>query len=175
MYTVLCDMDLKKRCLKEKIKHIVSLQRFVHRYEQSTYTFSALQLPSSIKTALSQIHLALHTSQLSMTELLKKGDVMESLSAFRLTEKDNRIWNQSLLKLMPCAKFHHSLILTGVDCCNHISCVTLDQVWVGDEYDLILTNAIYRWPFASCEGFFYLCIWWRITHSERWGWTYLSR
>lgn len=91
MYTVLCDMDLKKRCLKEEIKHIVSLQRFVHRYEQSTYTFSALQLPSSIKTALSQIHLALHTSQLSMTESLKKGDVMESLSAFRLTEKDNRI------------------------------------------------------------------------------------
>lgn len=76
-----------------------------------------------------------------MTESLNKGDVMESLSAFRLTEKDNRIGNQSLLKLMPCAEFHHSLILTGVDCCNHISCVTLDQVWVGDEYDLILTNA----------------------------------
>ncbi|XP_065939277.1 uncharacterized protein [Magallana gigas] len=139
---VFCDFDFKHRCLKQKMetnRHIVSLQRYVHMYEQST--FSALQFLSSIKTALPQIHLTLHTSQLSMTESLNKEDVMESLSAIQITERGNRrVGNQCLLKLMSGAEFHQSLTLTGVDGCLHISCVTSDRVGVSDKYNLMLTD-----------------------------------
>ncbi|XP_052678994.1 uncharacterized protein LOC128159835 [Crassostrea angulata] len=140
---VLCDFNFKHRCLKQKMetnRYIVSLQRYVRMYEQST--FSALQFLSSIKTALPQIHLTLHTSQLSMTESLNKEDVMESLSAIQITERGNRrVGNQCLLKLTSGAEFHQSLTLTGVHGCYHISCVTSDRVWVSDwDSNLMLTD-----------------------------------
>ncbi|XP_065931205.1 uncharacterized protein [Magallana gigas] len=145
MKSVFCDFDFKHRCLKQMIemsRHIVSLQEYEHRYVQPAFTFSALQFLSSIKTALPQIHLTLHTSQLSMTESLNKEDVMESLSAIQITERGNRrVGNQCLLKLTSGAEFHQSLTLTGVDRCLHISCVSSDRVWVSDyEDNLILTD-----------------------------------
>eukprot|EP00105_Crassostrea_gigas_P034189 XP_019918337.1 PREDICTED: uncharacterized protein LOC105317290 [Crassostrea gigas] len=144
MYNVFCDFNFKHRCLKQKIemsRHINSLQRYIHRYEQPEFTFSPLQFLSSIKKALTEIHLMLHTSQLSMTESLKKEDVMESLSAIQIKERGTRrVENQCLLKLMSSAEFHQSLTVTGVDCSYHISCVTSDRVWVSDRNNLILTN-----------------------------------
>ena len=142
---VLCYFDFKHRCKKQKIKmirHIVRLRRYEHRYVQPAFTFSALQFLSFTKTALPQIHLTLHTSQLSMTESLNKEDVMESLSAIQITERGNRrVGNQCLLKLTSGAEFHQSLTVTGVDCCYHISCVTSDRVWVSDDRNnLMLTD-----------------------------------
>ncbi|XP_065932393.1 uncharacterized protein [Magallana gigas] len=142
---VLCYFDFKHRCKKQKIKmirHIVRLRRYEHRYVQPAFTFSALQFLSFTKTALPQIHLTLHTSQLSMTESLNKEDVMESLSAIQITERGNRrVGNQCLLKLTSGAELHQSLTLTGVDRCLHISCVTSDRVWVSDPtYIIILTD-----------------------------------
>ncbi|XP_065929574.1 uncharacterized protein [Magallana gigas] len=144
MCNVFCDFDFKHRCLKQKkemIIHIVSLQRYVHIYEQRR-VIRPLQFLSSIKTALPQIHPTLHTSQLSMTESLNKEDVMESLSAIQITERGNRrVGNQCLLKLTSGAELHQSLTLTGVDCCLHISCVTSDRVWVSDgRNNLMLTD-----------------------------------
>ncbi|XP_052692488.1 uncharacterized protein LOC128170749 [Crassostrea angulata] len=150
---VLCDFDFKHRCKKKKIemiRHIVRLRRYEHRYVQPAFTFSALQflsftktaLRKDIKTALPQIHLTLHTSQLSMTESLNKEDVMESLSAIQITERGNRrVGNQCLLKLTSGAELHQSLTVTGVGCCFHISCVTSDRVWVSDgRNNLMLTD-----------------------------------
>ncbi|XP_052693196.1 uncharacterized protein LOC128171447 [Crassostrea angulata] len=139
---VLC--YFKHRCKKQKIKmirHIVRLRRYEHRYVQPAFTFSALQFLSFTKTALPQIHLTLHTSQLSMTESLNKEDVMESLSAIQITERGNRrVGNQCLLKLTSGAEFHQSLTVTGVYCCDHISCVTSDRVWVSGINNLMLTD-----------------------------------
>nr|XP_034309439.1 uncharacterized protein LOC117683733 [Crassostrea gigas] len=144
MCNVFCDFDFKHRCLKQKkemIIHIVSLQRYVHIYEQRR-VIRPLQFLSSIKTALPQIHPTLHTSQLSMTESLNKEDVMESLSAIQITERGNRrVGNQCMLKLTSGPEFHQSLTMTGVDGCFHISCVTSDRVWVRDDKNnLILTD-----------------------------------
>ncbi|XP_065929796.1 uncharacterized protein [Magallana gigas] len=146
MYNVFCDFDFKHRCLKQMIKmsrHIVSLQEYEHRYVQPAFTFSALQFLSSIKTTLPQIHLTLHTSQLSMTESLNKEDVMESLSAIQIKERGNRcVGNQCLLKLTSGAELHQSLTVKGFYHCYHISCVTSDRVWVSDDQrNLILTDA----------------------------------
>ncbi|XP_052693651.1 uncharacterized protein LOC128171918 isoform X1 [Crassostrea angulata] len=141
---VLCYFDFKHRCEKQKIemiRHIGRLRRYEHRYVQPAFTFSALQFLSFTKTALPQIHLTLHTSQLSMTESLNKEDVMESLSAIQITERGNRrVGNQCRLKLTSGAELHHSLTLTGVDRCFHISCVTSDRVWVNDWNNLMLTD-----------------------------------
>uniref|UniRef100_K1QFD7 Tripartite motif-containing protein 2 n=1 Tax=Magallana gigas TaxID=29159 RepID=K1QFD7_MAGGI len=77
-----------------------------------------------------------------MTESLNKEHVMWSLSEIQITERGNRrTGNQYLLKLMPEAEFHHSIIVTGVDGCFHISCETSDRVWVSDrQHNLILAN-----------------------------------
>eukprot|EP00105_Crassostrea_gigas_P039223 XP_019923371.1 PREDICTED: uncharacterized protein LOC105329701 [Crassostrea gigas] len=144
LHNVFCDFDFKHRCLKQTIemgRHIVSLQEYELRYVQPEFTFSALQFLSFTKTALPQIHITLHTSQLSMTESFNKEDVMESLSAIQITERGNRrVGNQCLLKLTSGAEFHQSLTLTDVDHCYHISCVTSDRVWVSDGNNLILTD-----------------------------------
>nr|XP_034319690.1 uncharacterized protein LOC117687382 [Crassostrea gigas]XP_034319691.1 uncharacterized protein LOC117687382 [Crassostrea gigas]XP_034319692.1 uncharacterized protein LOC117687382 [Crassostrea gigas]XP_034319693.1 uncharacterized protein LOC117687382 [Crassostrea gigas]XP_034319694.1 uncharacterized protein LOC117687382 [Crassostrea gigas]XP_034319695.1 uncharacterized protein LOC117687382 [Crassostrea gigas]XP_034319696.1 uncharacterized protein LOC117687382 [Crassostrea gigas]XP_03431969 len=142
---VLCYFDFKHRCKKQKIKmirHIGRLRRYEHRYVQPEFTFSALQFLSFTKTALPQIHLTLHTSQLSMTESLNKEDVMESLSAIQITERGNRrVGNQCLLKLTSGAELHQSLTVPDVDRCYHISCVTSDRVWVSDyRNNLMLTD-----------------------------------
>lgn len=69
--------DFKHICLKQKKemnRHIVTLQRYEHKYEQPAFTFSALQFLSSIKADLPQIHLPSHTSQITMIESLNKED-----------------------------------------------------------------------------------------------------
>ncbi|XP_052694762.1 uncharacterized protein LOC128173076 [Crassostrea angulata] len=158
---VLCDLNFKHRCKKQKIemiRHIVRLRRYEHRYVQPAFIFSALQFLSFTKTALPQIHLTLHTSQLSMTESLNKEDVMESLSAIQITERGNRrVGNQCLLKLTSGAEFHQSLTVTDVYRCLHISCVTLDRVWVSDQYNIMLTDTtgvpLHRVE-DSCSGYY---------------------
>nr|XP_034309355.1 uncharacterized protein LOC105323762 [Crassostrea gigas] len=119
MCNVFCDFDFKHRCLKqekEMIIHIVSLQRYVYIYEQRR-VIRPLQFLSAIKTALPQIHLTLHTSQLSITESLNKEDVMESLSAIQITERGNRrVGNQCLLKLTSAPELHQSLTVTDQSC-----------------------------------------------------------
>uniref|UniRef100_K1QAL4 Tripartite motif-containing protein 3 n=1 Tax=Magallana gigas TaxID=29159 RepID=K1QAL4_MAGGI len=158
---VFCDFNFKHRCLKQKVemsRKIVSLQRYVHIYEQSASTFTALQFISSMKRGLPHMQLTLHTSQLSMTESLNKEDVMESLSAIQITERGNRrVGNECLLKLTSGAEFHQPLVVPCVRNCYHISCVTSDRVWVSDYNNLILTNTagvpIHRVE-DSCRAFY---------------------
>lgn len=98
----LLHVDFKHISLKQKIdinKHIVSLQRYVHIYEESA--ISPVQFMSSIKTAYrSQKHIELYKSQLSMTESLNKEDVMKSL-----------IGNDCLLKLRSGVESHKSFTI----------------------------------------------------------------
>nr|XP_034310012.1 uncharacterized protein LOC105328882 [Crassostrea gigas] len=73
--------------------------------------------------------------------LTDQSRVMESLSGIPTpgTEKPQQ-GNQCLLKLMHPPELLHSLTLTGVVRCFHISCVTPDRVWVSDTFNLILTD-----------------------------------
>uniref|UniRef100_K1Q322 Tripartite motif-containing protein 2 n=1 Tax=Magallana gigas TaxID=29159 RepID=K1Q322_MAGGI len=143
-YELFCDFDFKHRCLEQMIEmngHIVSLQEYEHKYIQPEFTFSALQFLLSIKQVLPLKNLTLHTSQLSLAESLNKEDVMESLSAIQIKERENRrIGMECLLKLTSGAEFHQSITLTGVDRCYHFSFVTSDRVWVSDWSNLILTD-----------------------------------
>nr|XP_034309971.1 uncharacterized protein LOC105327789 [Crassostrea gigas] len=74
--------------------------------------------------------------------LTDQSRVMESLSGIPTpgTEKPQQ-GNQCLLKLMSPPELLHSLTVTGVNRCYHISCVTSDRVWVSDDgNNLILTD-----------------------------------
>ncbi|XP_052693968.1 uncharacterized protein LOC128172221 [Crassostrea angulata] len=166
MYNMFCDLNLKHRCLKQKIymtRHIVSLQGYEHNYEQSAFTFSALKFLSSIKTSLPQIHLALHTSKFYMTESYNKKDVMESLSKIKTTDREKRhLEKKCLLKLMPGVEFHRRFILPSgldwlgygmyVNSCLHMSIATPERVWVSDdECNLVLTD-LEGEPLAQVKG-----------------------
>uniref|UniRef100_K1Q7T1 A-kinase anchor protein 9 n=1 Tax=Magallana gigas TaxID=29159 RepID=K1Q7T1_MAGGI len=73
--------------------------------------------------------------------LKDKSRVMESLSGILTPGTENpQQGNQCLLKLMSLSELLHSLTVTGVDRCYHISCVTSDRVWVSDISNLILTD-----------------------------------
>uniref|UniRef100_K1QHB9 Uncharacterized protein n=1 Tax=Magallana gigas TaxID=29159 RepID=K1QHB9_MAGGI len=73
--------------------------------------------------------------------LTDQSRVMESLSGIPTpgTEKPQQ-GNQCLLKLMSPPELLHSLTVTGVRHCYHISCVTSDRVWVSYRNNLILTD-----------------------------------
>lgn len=144
---VFCEVDFKHSCLNKKTditKHIVSLQEYEQRYVQPAFTSSALQFLLFIKTArLSKIHFSVHTSKLSMTKSLNKKDVMESLSGIQITERGHRsLGCKYKLTMMTRIGFCQSFMLTGVDSCNHISCMaSSDRLWVCDVcQSLILTN-----------------------------------
>nr|XP_034308421.1 uncharacterized protein LOC105332837 [Crassostrea gigas]XP_034308422.1 uncharacterized protein LOC105332837 [Crassostrea gigas]XP_034308423.1 uncharacterized protein LOC105332837 [Crassostrea gigas]XP_034308424.1 uncharacterized protein LOC105332837 [Crassostrea gigas]XP_034308425.1 uncharacterized protein LOC105332837 [Crassostrea gigas]XP_034308426.1 uncharacterized protein LOC105332837 [Crassostrea gigas]XP_034308427.1 uncharacterized protein LOC105332837 [Crassostrea gigas]XP_03430842 len=73
--------------------------------------------------------------------LTDQNHVMESLSGIPTpgTEKPQQ-GNQCLLKLMSPPELLHSLTVTGVGRCYHISCVTPDRVWVRGYSNIILTD-----------------------------------
>lgn len=83
-------------------RHLVSLQRYVHIYEESA--ISPVQF--YVKTAYrSQKHIELYISQLCMTESPTKEDVMELLIG------DLREENDCLLKLKSGVESHKSFTL----------------------------------------------------------------
>lgn len=135
--------DLKHRCLKQKInmnRHLTILQRYEIKYEQSS--INPVQFRLSIKTTYFQnVHLTLHTSQLSMTELLPNGkNVMDSLTSIQIREKGKRrIKNECLLKLMSGPELHQFYEVSG-STCNHISRATSDRVWVSESHAIGLIS-----------------------------------
>lgn len=82
----------KHRCLKQMMRmnnHISTLQNYEHIFEQKKN--KPVQFLLFIKkTDLPFMFIKMHTSQLSVTESLNKIDVMESLSAIIITEKENQ-------------------------------------------------------------------------------------
>ncbi|XP_052681678.1 uncharacterized protein LOC128162487 [Crassostrea angulata] len=90
--------------------------------------------------------------------LTDQSRVMESLSGIPTpgTEKPQQ-GNQCLLKLMSPPELLHSLTVTGVDCCEHISCVTSDRVWISDyRNNLMLTDTtgVPLHHVDSCRGLY---------------------
>lgn len=107
----------KHSCLKQTIKmniHLASIQIYEHIYEQSA--ISPVQFLSTIKTArLPRTQFPVH-SQISITELISKEDVMKFLSEIQITERGNRsVGNECPLELMSAPEIHKSFTLTNVN------------------------------------------------------------
>lgn len=100
--------------------YCTSTEIYEHKYEQSS--IFPIQFLLSIKTTqFHKIHLTIHISQLSVTELPNRKNVIESLTRIQITDKgDRRIKNECMLKLMPGPELHQSLAVSSVNTCEHI-------------------------------------------------------
>lgn len=84
--------DIKHRCKRQKtetIRHISSIQRYEHVYEDSAIC-SVLFLLSSKTTSVSNLHLKNHTSKLSTSGSFNRRIVVESLTEIQREEKGKR-------------------------------------------------------------------------------------
>lgn len=113
---------------------------------EDTYEQTAIRLVHSLlnkkRTFLPKIHLAHHTSQLAMKELLEKRSVIDLLTQIQVTEKGKgRIGNEHLLKLMPGPELHQSVTLPNSHGCFHMTSVTSNLFWASYiDNNIILSN-----------------------------------
>lgn len=139
---VFCDFDFKHRCLKQKFKlsrRLARIQIYEYKYEQSATCSVISRLWKKI--VIPKICLKLHTSKLSVTDLLHKKGVIDTLCKIKIGGGKRHIGNECLLKLMPSPELHQSIALTHADGCKHITCVSTDRVWVSDRKNkMMLTN-----------------------------------
>lgn len=141
---VLRSFHFTQRCLNQKIK----MKRYLSSAEiyEDTYEQTAIRLLHSLlnkkRTCLPKIHLAHHTSQLSMKELLEKKSVIDLLTQIQVTEKGKRrIGNEHMLKLMPGPELHQSVTLPNSHGCFHMTSVTSNLFWASYiDNNIILSN-----------------------------------
>lgn len=133
---------LKKKILWQIIDFKVSLcikQEYEHIYEQSSsmpLEFLALMQTSMFCNS----HFPSHV-KLSINDSFNKKYIA---NLFRNQIKDRRkrgVRNDFLLEVDACATKHESFSVKEVRRCDHISCFTLDCVWVSDRSGLILSNS----------------------------------
>lgn len=141
---VLRSFHFTQRCLNQKIK----MKRYLSSAEiyEDTYEQTAIRLVHSLlskkRTCLPKIHLAHHTSQLAMKELLEKRSVIDLLTQIQVTEKGKgRIGSEHLLKLMPGPELHQSVTLPNSHGCFHMTSVTSNLFWASYiDNNIILSN-----------------------------------
>nr|XP_022310169.1 uncharacterized protein LOC111115641 isoform X2 [Crassostrea virginica] len=77
----------------------------------------------------------------SMTPDINLKYLITPLTKIKITRKGKRqVENKKLLKIILPAKVLDSYLITGVDCCHHLSCVTPEHVWVNDGKSIILAD-----------------------------------
>ena len=82
------------------------------------------------------LHLTQH-SQFTVTQEINMREFIKLLSNVQTTVGRKRTLNKgNKLTLMSSPMLQKSLTLIGVDCCDHISCLTPDRVWVSDENNI---------------------------------------
>lgn len=76
-----------------------------------------------------------------MFMLVEQINTIELLCDIQSTETEKtEEANICLLKLMSLPELLHSLTVTGVDGCDHISCIISDHFLISERNNLILTN-----------------------------------
>ncbi|XP_052692406.1 uncharacterized protein LOC128170687 isoform X1 [Crassostrea angulata] len=141
---VFCDFDFKHRCLKQKFelsRRLARIQRYEYRYEQSatcsviTGLWKKIVIPKICQTSKA------NTSKLSVTDLLHKTGVIDTLCKIEIGGGKRYMGNACLLKLMPSPELHQTITLKNADGCKHITFMTSDQIWVSDKNNnIMLTN-----------------------------------
>lgn len=117
-------------------KYLECIQRYEHSYEHST--IEPVQFLSFIKTHgfpnIQENPTFSLQRQFTMPESINRDDVMKSLSKIQVKRRGKRcIKLERQLKLLSDIVLHKRFIVTDVESCCHISCVTLDKVWVSDD------------------------------------------
>lgn len=132
---------LKKNLRRQKIDLKVTLcikQNYEHIYKQSS--LMPLQFIALKQTMFCNSDIPKH-EKLSMNDSLNKKDIADLLSNQIKDRRKRGVQNDFLLEVDACPTPHISFKVKEVRRCDHISCLTLDCVWVSDRSDLILSNS----------------------------------
>nr|XP_022291713.1 uncharacterized protein LOC111103018 [Crassostrea virginica]XP_022291714.1 uncharacterized protein LOC111103018 [Crassostrea virginica]XP_022291715.1 uncharacterized protein LOC111103018 [Crassostrea virginica]XP_022291716.1 uncharacterized protein LOC111103018 [Crassostrea virginica] len=129
--------NLEDRCIIQKTRmtrHMTKLLRYYHRFEQLSKTMETR--PFKFLRIMTQKHSPrkddMKTIINMLVNLMKRIRIVPSGIPRRAGVED-------LLTLLSSPVVQKSLSVTGVEWCEHISCVTPDRVWVTDR-NLILTD-----------------------------------
>lgn len=83
----------------------------------------------------------LHTNKVSINESFNKEEVKESLNKIQMIENGKRrVENKGQVQMISSPELHQTFTVTDVDHCDHISCLTSDQIWISDKNNLLFTN-----------------------------------
>nr|XP_022303093.1 uncharacterized protein LOC111110774 [Crassostrea virginica] len=120
-----------------KIQYYEQIQeRLIKRPVKFLKFIKTLRPPSMEDTPSFALH-----GLLSMTPDINVKDLIKPLTKIKMIKKDKRcLKNSKLLKVILPVNVISSYVITDVDRCHHISCVTPDRVWVNDGNSLILAD-----------------------------------
>nr|XP_022287992.1 uncharacterized protein LOC111100415 [Crassostrea virginica]XP_022287993.1 uncharacterized protein LOC111100415 [Crassostrea virginica]XP_022287995.1 uncharacterized protein LOC111100415 [Crassostrea virginica] len=130
--------DLEDRCIIQKTRmtrHMTNLLRYYHRYEQLSETMETR--PIKFLRIMTRKHSPRKDTMKTIIKML-----VNLMKEIRLVPSGipRRAGVEDLLTLLSSPVVQKSLSVTGVEECDHISCVTPDRVWVSDVNNLILTD-----------------------------------
>nr|XP_022287961.1 uncharacterized protein LOC111100406 isoform X3 [Crassostrea virginica] len=130
--------DLKDRCIIQKTRmtrHMSKLLRYYHRFEQLSETMETR--PFKFLRIMTRKHSPRKDTMKTIIKML-----VNLMKKIRLVPSGipRRAGVEDLLTLLSSPVVQKSLSVTGVESCDHISCVTPDRVWVSDYNNLILTD-----------------------------------
>ena len=130
--TLKCNEINKYKCLLQKIRgkeYIARIQIYEHKYEQSANR--SFQFFRFIK------NVSHPKREDTVTQEINIGELIKLLSNVQTTESIKRKLNKgNKLTLMSSPMLQKFITLTGIDFCDHISCLTPDRVWVSDENNI---------------------------------------
>ena len=113
-------------------------ERLVKRPVRFLQFINKLRSPSVEDTPILNLH-----SVLSMTPDINLRDLLKPFTKITIMKKDKRhVDNKLLLTVVHPGNVRvlDTYVVSGVDRCHHISCVTPDRVWINDENGLILAD-----------------------------------
>ncbi|XP_078320688.1 uncharacterized protein LOC144621419 [Crassostrea virginica] len=130
--------DLEDRCIIQKTRmtrHMTKLMRYYHRYEQLSETMETR--PFKFLRIMTRKHSSRKDDMKPIINIL-----VNLMKEIRLVPSGipRRAGDEDLLTLLSSPVVQKSLSVTGVMCCKHISCVTIDRIWVSDFSNIILKD-----------------------------------
>nr|XP_022312660.1 uncharacterized protein LOC111117740 isoform X4 [Crassostrea virginica] len=116
-------------------RHMTKLLRYYHRFEQLSETMETR--PFKFLRIMTQNHSPRKDDMKTIINIL-----VNLMKEIRLVPSGipRRAGLDDLLTLLSSPVVQKYLSVTGVEFCDHISCVTPDRVWVSDKNNLILTE-----------------------------------
>ncbi|XP_061171140.1 uncharacterized protein LOC133180690 [Saccostrea echinata] len=151
--TAVCDLKIRHRPFVSKLLHQRrTMERYLARIEnyecisEESANRPVKFILSIKKTIVSNIKNTPNFTQHPLVTETDESDmaknVIELLKGIQIVEKQKRnVKNDRVLKMMSAPVYHRCIRVIGIRGVLHLSCVTLDRIWISDwNNKLILSN-----------------------------------
>lgn len=122
---------------------IASMQEYENIYEQSAMKpigFILNWRNQHLQTIFQHLY-HVHHIRLFMTNSVNRRDVIKTLTDINIIKNDKRqVKHEQFLKSMPFLFSHNVFSVRRIKGCDHISCVTIDRVWISYGRNIVLAN-----------------------------------